>query len=368
MTISPVLGGMQSQFAQNLLRQCCHVLKGIVSHVIRDPSPDVILSADSLMTTYPEDQARMIPCVRSSLQRLAPFLPGTAFYLIALAFQVSGLKNALLTILFAALGTVALLLAFLVVSPAFRIRLVMAPKNPKERLVRIVTANRAELYKSASEFLRSTSFSQLQIYAPTGIWEARQGDSKWLWFRTIASCLVNAQPKPRNRLEEQDLDELATSSLGSFWGVFGLPAPPQRPASGDAVDALQYKRELKKFADELGQIEAVLHVFDGIDTAQLRYLETDVSTIPGMGAVLFDTQAVTLGLAVDGRYQLGYSYTIIGDAEIGDQMQRWFLSHVFALAQDNVLQDMAKKITLTNGFAELKSRYGISHGRLSVHS
>ena len=151
------------------------------------------------------------------------------------------------------------------------------------------------------------------------------------------------------------------TTLESFKGVFGLPPIPRRPCPTDDTAALtRYAAEKREFNRQLKIMEKALRPFNGIDTAQIRYLETDVRSIPGEGAIIFDTTAVTIGFATDGRYQVGYALTIQEAEDIGAHMQQWFNRHLSDLVKDNVLQDMRQRIDITKGFQQIRERYDVS--------
>lgn len=248
-----------------------------------------------------------------------------------------------------------------------RIKTLGALQRGSGQLVRVATIGRRDLFDAGIDLLRAASHSELLIYAPTGAWEP--AEDKVRWFRTIATCLLNWQGysplnpeggSPPTRLEE-DIDCEARTTLESFKGVFGLPPIPRRPCPTDDDAALvRYESEKQEFARQLAAMEHALQPFNGIDSAQIRYLETDVRSIPGTGAIIFDTNAVTVGFATDGRYQVGYALTIQEAADIGAHVQQWFNGHLSDLVKDNFLQDMRQKINITRGFRQVRERYGIS--------
>lgn len=299
--------------------------------------------------------------VRANLSQGLAFLPSAAFYLIALGLSVSGIVSRTWMYLLIGAGTIALVLAIAMRSPLRRIRLTLAPSSPNEKYVLVATTTSNELYTAASELLRAVPHSQLLIYAPTGVWEA--DDAKKAWFCTIATCLLNARRDTHPEILDEDIDHKAKETkveLASFKGVFGLPPVPRPPGTQDSAALERYLKEKNEFARQLADIERTFRPFKGIDTAQIRYLDTDVRGIPGTGVIIFDTTAVTVGFATTGRYQVGYAFTIQQASDIGSQLQQWFNGHLSSLVDDNVLQDMRTGTDVTKGFRDLRELYGIS--------
>lgn len=302
---------------------------------------------------------------------------GISIAAIGIGFQLSGFTNKALAIVLYVIGGGFFLFAGILTTPLRKLRIAFIsdkeaegeiaqlPVSEEGRTARITTVSgRRELFESACSFLRSKSFSELIVYAPTGVWEIAKDDPKWKWFRTIATCLVNAQSVPKSRIDYSDIDSSAKSCLGSFRAVFGLPPHPtilvieeQGDTAAEEVSPEQLRKEWSEFFSHLDKIQAALGVFNGIPTAHLRYLETDVRTIPGTGCVIFDDEAVAQAVTVGGRYQVDYIYTV-EDKEIGDRLKSWFHTWEFPIAEANVLQDIDRKgITLEDGFRSVRAKY-----------
>jgi hypothetical protein len=300
-----------------------------------------------------------------SFQRVGSAALGVGINVLTIGLQFAGFTSRALAIVLYVIGTAFLVLWLILVSPMRRLRIFLIPKDWKGRNVQLTTVfGRTELFKSACSFLRSKSFGELIIYAPTGAWEVAEADPKWQWFRTIATCLVNAQPIPKNSLKPIDTDANAKSSLGSFRAVFGLPPHPTmrlavegEGASAIAVNPRLVRKEWNEFFSHLDKIQAALSAFNGIPTAHLRYLDADITKLPGMGCIVFDDQAVAMAVTIGGKYQVDYCYTVI-DKEVGGKLKDWFHTWVFPIAEENVLQDIPrKKISLEDGFKGLRSKY-----------
>lgn len=282
------------------------------------------------------------------MRRTLSTFAGASAFITGLAFQILGYQSVAVGITLIVVGVGLFLLG--VYPKLMRVRLRLAPTVPgvsDERLVRTQTVRLAELWPNARTFLRAAPRTQLLIYAPSGVWETTAG--KRQWFGTIATCLLIADPDAANNLLAADLDTDAKHPLQVFYGVFGLP---RKPRVGDASD-------LVRFGQELDATESLLAPLSGIETAHLRYLETDVETLPGTGAIVIDKSNVAFAFAVTGRYLVDYVVFMLDVPEIGQEVSSWFHNHTLRITESNILQDLPRGVTLSDGFSAIRDKYGV---------
>lgn len=286
--------------------------------------------------------------------------------LIGVTFSVATFHSNVLAWVCFTLGALAILsggLPFI-----SRLRVILKPSRAGERLVRIQTVYRRDLYTGGVKYLQAEPHRELLIYAPTGAWHPEPEKKKWI--RAVADALINGlSEKERSRIEDAQKREVDKDMppLECFKAVFGLPPLPSHPTD----------EQRSEFGSLLAEMEELLAPLDDVASAQVRYLGTEGYThpdlgtppgsvaraeiaaiTPGMGVIIFDQPLSLFALAVDARPQMGYALTV-DDQEVNTQFRQWFYNNLYPALENNVLQDAQRHVTLRQGFAKLRAEHGI---------
>ena len=217
-----------------------------------------------------------------------------------------------------------------------------------------------KIYKDGIIYLGHKSNEDLLIFSPTGVWEHDEDKEKWFW--TIAYCLTNGLSDLEERqVHKKRLNKYwrkaweipkPSTALKSFIGIYGLPL-----ATNESSKAVDEKQTQKNTVDYM---EETLLLFDGIRTAQIYYLDADLKSLSGNGAILIDRNLLYLGFCTHRRHKIDYGFSILNQPTINEQVQNWFFRYLLNSVQPNTIQliDGVREKKASQGMAELREKLG----------